>query len=169
MSSYCILQKITDEMKKKLMWMIILPAIICICSCHDSYTICNSSKVVNFTAGFYRHTGGVDVSQPAPSFSLFLLNGSSPVYSTVVNATSFTLPLNPATDSAKYLISVTGSSPDTLTIVYTTQSVNLSLDCGNIFENNITALRTTTHTLDSVKIVQPVITNEPLENARIYF
>ena len=138
-------------------------------SCKDDYTICNLPKTVNLIAGFYRHSGGVDVPTPAPSLSLFLLNGTSPVYSNNMNALTFTLPLNPVVNSAKYVISVSASQSDTLTIVYTSQNTNLSAECGNVYYNNISAFYTTTHTLDSVKILRPAINTDQVENVRIYF
>ncbi len=155
--------------KKNWMFFLMLSAVFCTFSCKDSYTLCNLSKTVNLIAGFYRQSGGVDVPTPAPSFSLFLLNGSNAVYSNQPNTASFTLPLNPAVSTAKYVISESASQSDTLTIVYTSRDTNLSYDCGNVFYNNITALYTTTHTIDSVKIVRPAINTDQVENVRIYF
>jgi hypothetical protein len=139
-------------------------------SCKDEYTLCNLTKEVNFTAGFYQRVGATDISTPAPSLTIFLLNGTSPIYSQQQNAASFALPLNPAADSSRYVIAVAnGAPPDTLTIVYTSQSSLLSAECGSVTVNNITRLYSTTHTIDSVKITASSINTTPMQNAKIYY
>ena len=139
-------------------------------SCKDEYTLCNLPKEVNFTAGFYKRVGTADVSSPAPSLTLFLLNGTSPIYSQQQNAASFGIPLNPAVDSSRYVITLAnGAQSDTLTIVYTSQSSTLSAECGSVILNNITRLYSTAHTIDSVKITSSAVNTTPLQNAKISY
>ena len=139
-------------------------------SCKDEYTLCNLPKEVNFTAGFYQRVGTTDVSAPAPSLTIFLLNGTNPIYSQQQNAASFGIPLNPAVDSSRYVITVVnGAQSDTLTIVYTSQSSTLSAECGSVILNNITRLYSTAHTIDSVKITSSAVNTTPLQNAKIYY
>lgn len=139
-------------------------------SCKDEYTICNQSKEVNFTAGFYQRAGNADVSAPAPSLTIFLLNGTGAIYSQQQNVPSFGIPLNPSVDSSRYVITVANNlQSDTLTIVYTSQSSSLSAECGSIILNNITRLYSTTHTIDSVKITSAAINTAAVQNAKIYY
>ena len=138
-------------------------------SCKDEYTICNLSKNVSFVGGFYKKSGSADVPTSVSYVTMYLLDGGGgPIFS---NSTlqSFSLPLNPVLDSSRYVIILNSNPVDTLTIVYKTQTVNLSPECGNIFNHTITKLYSTKHTLDSARLVNPTINTNPLENGRIYF
>lgn len=139
-------------------------------SCKDEYTICTLAKEVNFTSAFYRHVGANDVAVSAPVLSVFALNAPTSIYNRQANASSFLLPLNPAADSARYVIIVDdNTTSDTLTVVYTSQSTILSPECGSVITNNISRLYSTTHTIDSVKIISNAVSTTSMQNARIYF
>lgn len=144
-------------------------SLVVLYSCKDEYTLCTQAKDVNFTAGFYQRVGTADVSAPAQSLTIFQLNATTPIYSSQQNAATFGIPLNPAADSSRYVITL-GSNlqSDTLTIVYTSQSAPLSVECGNVILNNITRLYSTAHTIDSVKITASAINTTPTQNAKIY-
>jgi hypothetical protein len=62
-----------------------------------------------------------------------------------------------------------GLPNDTITVGYTTSTVVLSPDCGSIFNHNLTRVRTSTHVLDSIQIVDPFVRNSIVENVRIFF
>lgn len=139
-------------------------------SCKDEYTLCSTSKTVSFIGGFYQKISGSDVSARVPNLNIYLLNtGSSAIYSNQQNAHTFSLPLNPQADSSRYVISISAAQSDTLTIVYSTQSISLSPECGSVFNNNITKVYTTAHSLDSAVLINAVINTNPLENAKIFF
>ncbi len=136
-------------------------------SCKDEYTICNESKNVNFKAGFYRKVSGADVATPVPGLTV-LINGLT-IYNNQPSS-ALVLPLNPVVDSTKYSVSLNnGAVYDTVTIVYTTRTVNLSYDCGNIIFNKVTKFYSTTHEIDSVRITKADVTNDALENAKIWY
>ena len=141
-----------------------------ILSCKDEYTICNLNKEVRFTGGFYRKLGTTDVATPTPKFTLSQLNVQPPFYSQQANVQLFSLPLNSLTDSAKYVLKLDTNLPaDTITVIYSSQGVNLSVECGSVVYNSITKINTTINTIDSIKIVKPLVNTEAGENARFYY
>jgi len=157
-------------MKKFVCTGVLFTLLFFIYSCKDEYTLCNLSKEVSFISGFYQKVSGADVSVQAPSLYVSLLNSSSGIYTGQPNVRSFSLPLNSLVDSSRYTIQIGAGLPtDTLTVVYSSTSTNLSAECGNVIYNNISRFYTTKHRLDSVKIVNATTNTNPLENARIYF
>ena len=139
-------------------------------ACKDEYTICNLSREVRFTGGFYRKLGANDVASPAPKFTLSQLNISPAFYNEQVNVQTFSVPLNSLTDSGKYVLKLDNNlQADTVTVTYTSQGVNLSLECGSVTYNTITKITTTINTIDSIKIIKPLVNTEAGVNARIYY
>ncbi len=157
-------------MKTLFSFFIILMIVTALVSCRDDYSICNSPKEVNFYASFYQKQGNVDVAVPAPVLSIMLLNAPAALYSQQVNTATFSLALNPATDSARYIIKVAANLPsDTFTVVYNSINTIISADCGSAYFNNISRLYSTLNTIDSIKVIKPLVNNELLVNAKIYF
>ena len=58
---------------------------------------------------------------------------------------------------------------DTITFQYTAQPYFASAECGAMYRYTITAVRHTNHIIDSVKVVQPYVTNIGEPNLTIYF
>lgn len=145
--------------------------ILCfIVSCTDQYTLCTLSKEIRFIGRFYQRISGQDVLAQAPGLIIHQLNVATPIFPLQQNVSTFSFPLNPLSTSASYIISVGNNQPqDTLTITYTSQGTNLSPECGSVIYHNITALSSTTHTIDSVKISNATVNTDPAENAKIYF
>jgi Family of unknown function (DUF6452) len=144
--------------------------LISLFSCRDEYSICTQGKEIRMKADFFEAPTGVDIPKNAPSLSVTLLNGSTAIYSNQSNVNSFFLSLNPLVSSSKYVISVGNNlQSDTVTINYTTLSTIISAECGNANFNTISTIQTTLHTIDSVKITNSLVTNSPIQNAKIYF
>jgi hypothetical protein len=141
-----------------------------LCACEDNYTICNQSKQVNYRAGFYTKNGAVDVPTAPAALTLTFPGTSNFIYSQQPNIPFLLLGLNPAADSIQYLIRVGNTLPaDTITFFYTNGNQDLGSECGVITVHNFTRVRTTTNTLDSIRIVAPVVNNTEQENLRIYY
>jgi Family of unknown function (DUF6452) len=142
-----------------------------ITSCKDDYSICNPVKDIKFIGGFYQRTGGVDVPYPSQSFSLSLLNSTNLIYNNQPNTIEFGMPLNELATTSQYVLSLGNNLPkDTLTIVYSSQkSTTDGNACGIIVYHNISQLYSTTNTIDSVKLIQPLVNTNPVQNAKIYF
>lgn len=139
-------------------------------SCKDEYTICNLSKDVRFIASFYQRNNGADVLAPAPLLNITQLGINAPLYTQQAHVPTFSIALNPLLDSAKYFIKLSNSlQADTLTIVYTSTGANLSLECGPVTYHNISKLYSTLNTIDSVKITNPLLNTDLLQNAKIYY
>jgi hypothetical protein len=146
---------------------------ITISSCGDEYTLCNASKDVRFVAGFYQKGLTADVPKTASKLSLFVLPTSASLYDNISDASSVGIPLlaNLASiDSAKYSMKLSATGPlDTITIVYTTQVFQISNECGGANGNTIVSITSTKNFIDSVKLSNPVVINNQLQNAKIYF
>jgi Family of unknown function (DUF6452) len=138
-------------------------------SCEDNYTICDQSKIVNYKAGFYNKSGTIDVPVTPTTLTLTFPGATTFIYNQQGGISSLILALNPTTDSLRYFIKVNSLPADTITFVYTTGQQTLSPECGDITIHNLTRAWTTTHTLDSVKIVAPSVNNMLKENLKIYY
>jgi hypothetical protein len=138
-------------------------------SCKDNYTICDQSKIVNYKAGFYNKNGAIDVPVTPNALTLTFPGATTYIYNQQGGIASLALALNPTTDSLKYFIQVNSLPADTITFVYTTGQLTLSPECGDITVHNLTRAWTTTHTLDSVKIVSQAVNNVLKENLKIYY
>ncbi len=158
-------------MRNRIFFIAILSAVFLITSCRDDYSICNPTKDVRFIGGFYQRISGVDVPIQAPSLSIILLNAANPIYSNEPNLLEFSLPLNQQVDSAKYVLSLGNNQPlDTMTIVYSSQNAPADANaCGLYFVHTISKIYTTKNTIDSVKLIQPLINTSAMQNAKIYF
>ena len=139
-------------------------------SCKDEYSICNLSKDVRFIATFYQRINGADVLYPAPSLSITQIASNALLYNQQSNTATFSFVLNPLVDSAKYIFKVASNSPaDTVTIIYTSTGANLSPECGAITYFNVSKIKTTLNTIDSVKITNPILNTDLLQNAKFYY
>lgn len=157
------------NMKKKL-FLIFIVGITFFTSCKDEYTICDLSKDVRFVATFNQRINGADILTPAANLNIIQLSNSSALYTQQANVANFSFPLNPLVDSAKYSFKLGNNlQADTVTIVYTSTGTNLSLECGSVTYHNITRITTTINTIDSVKIINPVLNTNLLQNAKFYF
>lgn len=120
-------------------------------------------------ASFYRISGGLPVATPAPELSVSTILGTT-IFGRQPNTPAFILTLNPVTDSVQYIIKMDNGLPnDTITIGYSSNSVILSPECGSIFNHNLSRVRTTTHVLDSIQIVNPSVRNSIVDNVHIFF
>ncbi len=158
-------------MQNRHIFIAIIAVVFLVASCRDDYSICNPTKDVRFVGGFYQRVSGVDVPTPVPSFSLFLLNSTDLIYSSQPNLLEFALPLNQLADSAKYVLSLGNNQPiDTMTIVYSSQNGPADANaCGLFFVHTISKIYSTKNTIDSVKIMQPLVNTSTIQNVKIYF
>lgn len=124
-------------------------------------------------AGFYSSTtldpitidsiavGGVG----APADSLLLRNKGSQVY----------LPFRATANETKFYIKYLQKELnypqfyDTVSFAYTSVPYFASEDCGAMYHYRITSLTYTTHVLDSVAVLDSLITNLERETIRIFF
>lgn len=145
-------------------------AVILLTACQDQYDICDKPKTVTFNAGFYEVTGGTETPVYADTLSISILNSSSGIYNQVAHVSKFSFPLNPVLDSNRYYIKMANSWPgDTLTVVYSSQSMNISPECGNVDVQTISRVYSTLHKIDSVKLINSSVNTNPAENLKIYF
>ncbi len=142
-------------------------------------TGCNSSGCINNQnslplAGFYSYSSlaSISVSQitvggvGAPGDSLIINNGTS---------SSVYLPFRAEQPETSFFIHYNQESldydafNDTLTFAYNSIPYFASEECGAMFRYVITSFTYTKHLIDSVGLVDSVITNIDKERIRIYF
>jgi hypothetical protein len=139
-------------------------------SCQDQYDICDQNKSVNFKGIFYKNTGGIVAESPVPFLTINPINTTATIYNQQPNISSFVFALNPTQDSAKYVFKIDNSGlKDTVTIYYTSQQKNLSPECGDIITHTLSNASTTSHNLDSVKIINNKVDNIESNNLRLYY
>ncbi len=139
-------------------------------SCRDEFTLCTQSKDVKFNANFYEKNSNIDVPKSAPSLTIYPLGNPLPIVNGLANTQAFSLALDNIIDTSKFVISISNGLPkDTIKIIYSSQSVLLSVDCGNIINYNLAKITTTKHTIDTIKISSPIVSNRLLRNAKFYF
>ncbi len=138
-------------------------------SCKDEFTICDLPVAVRMKCSFYHGNGTQQTATPVPFLTARKLSSPDPDYALSM-ISNFSLALNPIADSVQYEVSIrSGSIPDTVTFVYTSQKINVSAVCGDIYVNNLTKVSTTMNTLDSAKISSSSVNATSGENVRIYF
>lgn len=150
----------------------ILPALLVLLavSCQDQYDICDQEKSVNFKGSFYKKTLSGEAETAVPFLTITPVNNPAPIYNQQPNVSSFVFALNPSVNAASYIIKIDNSTvKDTISILYTSQQKNLSVECGDIVTHNISSAFTTTHNLDSVTISNSKVDNQLNSNLKIYF
>lgn len=150
---------------------------LCILSC--AVSSCNSSGCTDNQnslplAGFYSDrgtaitVGDIDISGvDAPGDSLLYASGTalSKVY----------FPLRSNAEETAYCLHYTqegiddAAFNDTLTFRYTSTPFFASEECGAMLRYHIRSLRYTTHVIDSVALLDSLITNVDLERIKIFF
>lgn len=166
-SILCNLHIIPQVNMKKYLSVSVVAVLCSLVSCKDEYTICTLSKDVKFIAGFYQSQ---NTPAPAPQLSVSILNTNAFIYTNQGNVAEMGFGLNSTLDSNRYVITIAGNLPkDTVTIRYSSQTSNLSLECGSITTNTINSISSTHHTIDSIKITNATCNNTPIQNARIFY
>ncbi len=144
--------------------------IIFCCSCQDQYDICDQPRTVNFNAALYHSVAGAETIAYADSLTISLLDASTNIYNQAPQASKFNFPLIPVVDSSRYFIRLNNNWPgDTLTILYATQTFNISPECGNVNIHNLLNVYSTTNSIDSVKLINAAVNTSTAENIKIYF
>ena len=138
-------------------------------SCKDFYNICDQNRTSTANGNFYSITGTVERENRPASLTVAELNGSN----TIVNSafpTSFSLLLAPNRDSMSFTVRTSSTAPiDTIKLRYATITTTLSQDCGSINQYQLTSISTTTHTLDSIRIIKPLADQLLENNFRIFY
>ena len=154
-------------MKKNYIYCLLI-FMFCI-SCKDEYTICDLPTTVRLKAGFYSNSSGSETETSAPLLNVVKLGSPTADYH-VANASKFSLALNPILDSVTYIVSLDAPPvEDTVTFVYSSQKVNISANCGDVYVNSLARISTTTHAIDSIKISNNTVNTTSGENVKIYF
>jgi hypothetical protein len=157
-------------MKKRKVYSLLLIIFLFLAGCKDEYSICNESRNVLLQANLFTVNSGVEQSFAASSFSLSVINNPQPIYKNITGLTSFLLPLTPGLDSTVYqIITSSTATPDTLSIFYSTNNVQLSAPCGTINMFRILRVSSTHNSIDSIRVKNAEVSNLQKENIKIYY
>lgn len=146
-------------------WVIALASALCACSdnsCSENGSALPLATI--YLAGNQQYIGGLTVKGiGVPGDSLLVDSGTvNQVY----------LPLRASATSTAYALWRTVNGvviADTLTITYTPIEYFHSIECGAMFNYEISDLTCTTHGIDSVVPVTTLVTNATTPVMRIYF
>ncbi len=134
-------------------------------SCSDTYNVCASSVYVAMNSSFY-YASSPDPITPA-SFSVSTIH-NAPILSNVTGKSSFAVELDAASDTFKFVLTLPPAVSDTITVAYTSQTHVISADCGSITVHTLSSATSTNHTVDSLKIITPLVNNISAQNLRVY-
>ncbi|HLN20056.1 MAG TPA: DUF6452 family protein [Bacteroidales bacterium] len=93
---------------------------------------------------------------------------SNRIYSAQKQLSMARLPLNNLTGFSAFIIRINGRS-DTLNVNYSSFPHLISKECGYSFNHNVEKISNSYLIIDSIRIINPIVTNENRENIRIYF
>lgn len=148
----------------------LLIGVIGFCSCHDTYTLCEQSRVVSINGRFLKYNPLVPPTAFPPSILSVTGIVGNPLLTNVASPSIFSLSLTPGSDSAKFVLLLNGNLPkDTITCFYTTQLTTISANCGSVNTYNLTSVKSTHNTIDSVAIVDPVVDTRLANNLQYFY
>lgn len=101
--------------------------------------------------------------------------GDSLLYSTGMALTQAYLPLRSTTDETRFFFHYTQAEldtaalNDTITFGYSSSPYFASEECGAVYYYHIHSLRYTRHVIDSIALLDSLITNTDIERLKIFF
>jgi Family of unknown function (DUF6452) len=139
-------------------------------SCNNDIQICEVPTLVQSGIGFYHAVDSTDITDTLlPQLSIVGIGAADTLYNQT-EAYSVTLPLNQNADSSRFIIFPdTTSIGDTVTLRYNRQPNFLSPGCGFVTFFTIDTVIATTHHIDSAVIENKSITNNYVENVKLYY
>lgn len=124
-------------------------------------------------AGFYSYSTGQAIS--ISDFDIYgeSMPGDSALYSTGVSYSEVYLPFRSTTDNVayifKYFLDSATTVSDRIAFTYTSEPYFASEECGAMYFYRIKTLTYTRNLIDSVAIVDSLITNADNQRIKIYF
>lgn len=157
-------------MRKCLPIATLIVACSAITACTDQYTICNQTKISNLNSSFRTISNNADVSYTPASLSMRDLTAGNVLFDQRQGISNVSSNLSLAVDSTSFTLQVAPAMPiDTFTVYYNRSKLLLSLECGEIDVFNINRISTTTYNIDSIRLINPAVTNNYQSNLSIYF
>lgn len=134
-------------------------------SCSGDGCIDNRSSLP--VAAFYRGNSAVSIS------NLSVRGIGAPGDSVLIDAQTVSeiyLPLRPSDEVCQFELSygVAGAPSDTITVRYGSTPAFASVDCGAMLNFEISDFSYTRHSIDSVALLHPVVTNDNATTFRIF-
>lgn len=154
-------------------FLLILPAVIGLAACSTSGCLDNQSAIP--LAEFYSSATGEGVSLSSIEIRGVGAPDDSLLLSTPPAATQVYLPMRSTRTETAWAISYKQegiNSPefnDTVTFRYESQPYFASSECGAMYNYRLREVRSTTHLLDSVTVIDSLITNVDRACLRFYF
>jgi hypothetical protein len=146
---------------------LLIIAVSIVLSCTKE-TTCDQSMKSLVKMGFYNLNNQKEVSVSFNDVTVYGINNDSLLYDSSDNVKSISLPLSQVQDSCAFVLCI-GSVSDTFKYVYTRDLRIVSAECGFATLFTISNFETTTHKIDSIHIVNPVINTIEAENIKVYY
>jgi len=141
--------------------------IVILCRCQMS-SKCTESITVNLHASFVTLVNSTDRDTTLSGLEIYGVGREDSILTTgKTSVRNIDLPLAPDRDSCSYVF-LYNSIADTLCFSYIRTVRLLSFECGFIQEYHDLKVTTTFHHLDSVAVINSLVTNTDDENLKIY-
>ncbi len=150
-----------------------ITAAVIVSSCNTSGCLENQNSLP--LAGLYDSATGRAVSIDSIDVGGVGAPDDSLLYKAGMKLTEIYLPFRSTQPSTSFFIHYAQKGldderlNDTLSFEYTSRPYFASEECGAMFRYNLTRMSHTTHLIDSVKIVDSLITNLAVQQIHIYF
>ncbi len=146
------------------------PLILFVQGCNTTGCLDNRSSLP--IAGFFSYETGGSISIDSISIGGLGAPNDSLILSTGTQASQVYLPFSSETDGVRFVISYNwkyAPFPDTLTFRYDTTPYFVSEECGAMYRYRITHFEHTSNLLDSMAVVDSLITNVEHVNIKLFY
>lgn len=149
---------------KQMGWLLGGALFISLTACSDDGDL--SQARTTCKVSFYHKT-----SQRVDTLSTLTVKaiGADSVFLQNTSASSVSLPLKYVGDSTQFELTLTGQTPDTLTIKHKNTPHFISMDAGYAMYYELTAVVATRHSISDILLYNSTINTYEQENIRIYY
>jgi hypothetical protein len=132
---------------------------------------CEDAATNPLRIGFYRTAAATGRSTAIAIDSLTVFGVNRPdslLYNNRKNVRTIEVPLNPASDSTRFVLVFPGNVIDTLLVMHLRQPILISADCGFTMYYDINQVKHSLRFIQSNQIIQPLVKNTLEEHLRIF-
>lgn len=145
-------------------WALLGVLLILLTGCNEDGDLSQARTVCKIS--FYNQT-----SQRLDTLSNLTVKaiGADSIFLQNVSASSVSVPLKYVGDSTQFQLTLTGQTPDTLTIKHKNTPHFISMDAGYAMYYELTAVTATRHSISDILLYNSTINTYEQENIRIYY
>lgn len=165
----------TNSFRRSPLWILAAVAVIALLNSSCNTSGCTDNQNSLPLAGFYSYETGQKVTLGSVEVGGVGAPDDSLLYTAGQALSQIYMPLRANASSTSYYFHYTQEGldsvifNDTITFAYSSTPFFASEECGALFHYDIQRMTYTRHLIDSVALVDSLITNTDLERIRIYF